>query len=126
MNINFILFMATLELVSLYLMASFYVFAGVSHFRIPKFFLSIMPKWVPEPKKVNLLIGVIEILLGIGLVFTSTRSYAAWGIIVLLIVVFPANMYHFQKSVQKKKGILLTAIRLPLQLALIYWAYTFI
>jgi uncharacterized membrane protein len=118
--------MSTLKFVSLLLMASFYIFAGFSHFRIPKFFLSITPKWVPVPEKVNFLIGAFEIIMGIALLFSVSRSYAAWGIIILLIAVFPANVYHLQKSIEKKKGILLTTIRLPLQFVLIYWAYNFI
>ena len=118
--------MTTLTLVSLYIMASFYIFAGVSHFRKPKFFLAITPKWVPFPEKVNLIVGAIEIALGVLVVFDSTRSFAAWGIILLLVAVFPANVYHFQKALQKKKGVILTLIRLPIQLLLIYWAYGFI
>lgn len=118
--------MSTLKFVSLLLMAFFYIFAGISHFRIPKFFVSITPKWVPVPEKLNLLVGAVEFMFGIALLFSEFRSYAAWGIIILLIAVFPANVYHLQKSIEKKKGALLTTIRLPLQFVLIYWAYNFI
>lgn len=107
-------------------MAGFYIFAGVSHFRIPRFFLSITPKWVPSPEKVNILVGAIEILLGIGLLIPALQNYAAWGVIALLIAVFPANIYHLQKSIQKKKGVIGTLIRLPIQALLIYWAYQFV
>lgn len=118
--------MPTLTLVSLFIMAFLYVFAGISHFRKPKFFLAITPKWVPFPEMVNLLIGVVEIALGVLVVFTTTRSFASWSIIILLILVFPANVYHFQKALQKKKAVLLTLIRLPVQLVLLYWAYSFV
>lgn len=118
--------MSTLKLVSLIIMATFYMFAGVSHFRKPAFFLAITPKWVPLPEKVNVLIGAVEIALGILVLFTSTRTVAAWGIIVLLVLVFPANVYHFQKAMRKKKAVILTLIRLPLQALLIYWAYSFV
>lgn len=118
--------MSTVKFISLLLMASFYIFAGISHFRIPIFFISIIPKWVPVPDKVNHFVGVIEIMLGIALLFSVSRSYAALGIIILLIVVFPANIYHLQKSIAKKKGVLKTTIRLPIQFVLIYWAYIFI
>ena len=109
---------------SLYLMAAFYIFAGVSHFRNPKFFLSITPKWVPEPEKVNWLVGGIEILLGILVLFPSTKNYALLGIILLLIAVFPANVYHFQKSLKKGKHVWATLLRLPIQGLLIWWAYS--
>jgi len=107
-------------------MASLYIFAGISHFRSPKFFLSITPPWVPAPEKVNILVGLIEIALGIGLFFLATRAYAAWGIIALLLAVFPANIYHFQKARKKQKQVMATMIRLPIQLLLLYWAYSFV
>ncbi|WP_026211471.1 DoxX family protein [Lewinella cohaerens] len=118
--------MTTPHLFSLVLMAITYIAAGIAHFRIPKFFLSIMPKWVPMPEVVNKIVGAGEILLGIALLFPLTRSYAAIGIILLLIAVFPANVYHFQKSLQKNKMVWQTALRLPIQLLLIYWAYSFV
>ncbi len=118
--------MTTIKLISLYFMAALYLFAGVSHFRNPPFFLKITPKWVPAPETVNLIVGAVEILLGIGLLFSQTRSWSAWGIIVLLIVVFPANIYHFQKALKKKKMVIPTLIRLPIQGLLMYWAYSFV
>ena len=107
-------------------MTLFYLFAGLSHFKNPRFFLKITPKWVYKPKVVNIIIGIIEVILASGLVFNLTRSFASIGVIVLLILVFPANIYHFQVSVKNKKNIFLTFLRLPLQLLLLYWAYTFI
>lgn len=118
--------MSTLQLISLYAMSFLYCFAGISHFWKPKIFLSITPKWVPFPEIVNIIVGIIEITLGILLLFEATRSAAAIGIIVLLIAVFPANIRHFQKSRKKGKFVIPTMIRLPMQLLLIYWAYTFV
>jgi len=118
--------MSNIQLFSLILMGGFYIYAGFSHFRVPKFFLKITPEWVPYPEKVNILVGVIEVVLGAGLFFAATRHYAAWGIIALLIAVFPANVYHFQKSLKKKKYVVGTLIRLPIQLLLMYWAYSFV
>ncbi len=114
-----------MKMFSLILMAAFYAFAGYSHFRNPKFFLKITPKWVPEPEKVNLIVGVIEIALGVLLVIPATTAMAAWGVIALLIAVFPANVYHFQKALKKGKMIWPTLIRLPIQALLIYWAYLY-
>ncbi|MFK7947995.1 MAG: DoxX family protein [Saprospiraceae bacterium] len=118
--------MSTLQLISLIVMASFYIFAGISHFRVPKIFLKITPKWVPYPEKVNILVGIIELILGVSLFFESTRSFAAMGIIALLIAVFPANIYHFQQARKKGKLVIPTLIRLPIQLILIWWAYSFV
>ena len=118
--------LSTIHELSLYLMAAFYIFAGYSHFKNPKFFLRITPKWVPAPEKVNILVGVIEILLGILVLILATRNYAVWGIIALLVAVFPANVYHFQKALQKKKFVWQSALRLPIQGLLIWWAYSFL
>lgn len=107
-------------------MAGLYIFAGISHFRKPEFFLKITPKWVPSPEKINSIVGAIEIILGLALLFSVTRHYAAIGIIALLIAVFPANIYHFREAQRKGKGIIATLIRLPIQGLLIYWAYGFV
>ncbi|MEO0339641.1 MAG: MauE/DoxX family redox-associated membrane protein [Bacteroidota bacterium] len=112
--------------ISLVFMAALYIFAGIMHFVNPKFFLSITPKWVPRPELVNIIVGVVEILLGIGLFFKATQEIAVYGVIALLIAVFPANIYHFQKALKKKKMIIATAIRLPIQFLLIYWAVSFL
>ena len=106
----------------LYLMAAFYIYAGFSHFRNPRFFISITPPWVPHPDKVNVLIGVIEFLLGIGLIVPVCRTLSAWGVIIMLVAVFPANIYHHQKARRKGKHVIPTLIRLPVQLLLIWWA----
>ena len=110
----------------LYLMVAFYLFAGISHFRIPKFFLKITPPWVPAREQVNIFVGVVEILLAIALLFPATRTYAIYGVIALLIAVFPANIYHFQKARKKGKHVLATAIRLPIQGVLIWWAWSYL
>jgi uncharacterized membrane protein len=115
-----------LNFISLIIMILFYLFAGISHFKNPKFFLLIKPKWVCKPDLVNILIGIVEIGLALGLIFEYTRSISAFGIIILLILVFPANVYHLQISIKKKKNIIGTIIRLPIQGLLIYWAYIFI
>ena len=118
--------MSTIQLISLLTMSALYCFAGISHFRKPAVFLKITPKWVPYPEYINIVVGAIEIILGITLLFSITRNYAAIGIIALLIVVFPANVYHFQQARRKGKYIIPTLIRLPVQALLIYWAYTFV
>lgn len=117
--------MPTLQQLSMLAMAGLYILAGIAHFGKPDFFLKITPKWVPYPEQTNLLVGIIEIVLGVGILIASTRSVAAWGIIALLIAVFPANVYHFQKARRKGEFVGPTLIRLPLQALLIYWAYTF-
>jgi uncharacterized membrane protein len=111
--------------ISLYLMAGLYLLAGINHFIMPKIYLKITPPWVPQPEKINGLVGVTEIVLGILLLFPESRSLSAWGIILLMIAVFPANIYHFQLARRKKQMVLPTLLRLPMQAVLIWWAYLF-
>jgi len=81
---------------------------------------------VPAPERVNLLVGAIEIILGLALWVPALQSYAAMGVIALLIAVFPANIYHFQKARKTGKQLIATIIRLPIQGLLIWWAYSFV
>ena len=118
--------MSTLLMISLVTMSGLYCLAGISHFLKPKMFIAITPKWVPYPHIMNVVVGAIEIALGVALLFETTRSLAAFGIIALLVAVFPANVKHFQIALKKGKYVVATFLRLPLQLLLIYWAYTFV
>lgn len=111
--------------IGLYVMAAFYAFAGISHFRNPKFFLKITPPWVPFPEVVNIIVGIGEVLLAILLIIPSTRAISAWGVIALLILVYPANIYHHIKARRKGKHVTGTLIRLPIQFLLIYLAYLY-
>ena len=107
-------------------MAGLYILAGVMHFVSPKFYLRIMPRYIPYHKGLVLISGIAEIALGILLFFPALRSMAAWGIIALLIAIFPANVNHLT-SAKPGKGFPLWVLylRLPIQGVLIWWAYLF-
>jgi uncharacterized membrane protein len=110
----------------LYLMALLYISAGCNHFRNPRLYLKIIPPNLPNPKLLNNISGIAEIILGIGLLFPLTSKGSAWGIIALLIAVFPANIYMLlneKASLGLSKTIRI--LRLPLQLVFIYWAYLY-
>ena len=109
----------------LYLMALLYTLAGLNHFRSPRSYLAIMPPFIPDPKLMVDLSGLAEIILGVGLFFPATRVWAAWGVIALLIAIFPANVFM---AVSDKFAGLPTWLlwgRLPLQGVLIWWAYQY-
>jgi uncharacterized membrane protein len=111
----------------LIIMSGAYIFAGVMHFAVPRQFEKIMPPYIPAHRLMVYLSGFFEILFGLGLLFEDTRSLSAIGIILLLIAVFPANLYMAQVFQQRKNPYTWVAYaRLPLQLLLIYWAYLFI
>lgn len=113
-----------LKLVSLYVMAGFYAMAGTAHFIVPKFFLRIMPPYIPWHKPIVYLSGLAEIGLAMLLLVPEYSSWAAWGIIALLVAVFPANLYHFTSGgagMRIPRWAL--ALRLPLQGVLVAWAW---
>ncbi|MEO7924962.1 MAG: DoxX family protein [Chitinophagaceae bacterium] len=111
---------------SLYSMAAFYVIAGINHFVNPGFYKKIMPPWLPWHHGLIYASGAGEILLALLLIPSQTRKLAAGCIIVLLIVVFPANVQMMLNYRAVQHPLLWVAIlRLPLQLVLIWWAYQF-
>lgn len=110
----------------LYVMALLYCIAGLNHFRNPRLYLKIIPPYFSNPKILNTLSGLAEIVLGIGLCIPFVSQYAAWGIIALLIFIFPANLYMYQNdnaSLGLSKWLRL--VRLPLQMVLMLWAYMY-
>ncbi|TVZ59058.1 putative membrane protein [Flavobacteriaceae bacterium MAR_2010_105] len=111
----------------LYLMASLYVFAGVMHFIKPKLYLRIMPRYLPNHKLLVILSGLAEVILGIGLCFETTKPLAIYGIMAMLILFL---LVHFYMLSSKKAGAGLPKwiliLRIPLQFALMYWAYTYL
>lgn len=110
----------------LYLMILFYLGAGINHFWNPEFYIQIMPQWLPWHKTLVLISGVFEILFGFMLVFKRTRIAAAWGIVLLLLAVFPANIQMLLNYIaQDNPHVWIAIVRLPLQVLLIWWAYIF-
>ena len=78
--------------VSRFLLALFFVVAGANHFVSPKIYLSIMPAYFPWPAQLVALSGAAEMAGGLGILFPQTRKLAGWGLIALLVAVFPANI----------------------------------
>lgn len=109
----------------LFIQSFVYVAGGINHFLNPKMYLAIMPPYIPAHQLMVAVSGVAEIVLGIGLLFPATRSLSAWGLILLLIAIFPANLYMAQSSRFYKFPAWLRWGRLPLQGILIWWAYQY-
>jgi uncharacterized membrane protein len=115
--------MSLIKLLSKYLLAIFMVFAGVMHFLNPTFFLKIMPPYLPLHNELVFISGVCEVLLGVLLLIPNSSRLAAWGIIALLIAVFPANIYLYQNQHILPASPLIHLSRLLLQGLFIMWAY---
>ena len=115
--------MTTIKTISRWLLAVLMVFAGVMHFIRPNFFLKIMPPYLPLHLELVYLSGVFEFGLGICLLITRFSRFAAWGIIALLIAVFPANIYLYQHQEIVPASPTVHLLRLLFQGALIWMAF---
>lgn len=109
-----------------HLIGSLFILAGIMHFLKPEFFMRIMPEYLPWHKPLVLISGFFEITGGIGLMFPFFQAFASWGLILLLLAVFPANIEMY-RSYHKRLGftpfVWALLLRLPLQFVLIWWIY---
>ncbi len=111
---------------ALLLAAISYVVTGVTHFTNSEFFVSIMPPWLPLHLELVWLSGAAEMILGAALLSSRWRTMASWGLIALLIAVFPANLYMaMSPEIFVLRGMPLWGLylRLPLQGVLIAWVW---
>jgi uncharacterized membrane protein len=110
--------------IALVLASIFYITAGILHFTKTAFYLKIMPPYIPWHLAMVQISGICEILGGLGLLIPAVRRAAAWGLVVLLIAVFPANIYMVTDPVAAGAASLSPLLlwgRLPLQLVFIAW-----
>src|ERR1022692_2477153 len=115
--------MTKIRTISKWLLALFMVGAGTMHFINPDFYLKIMPPYLPLHLGLVYLSGVCEIALGLLLLVPRLSRFAAWGVIALLIAVFPANIYVYQHQDVLPAPPILHLMRLPLQGVFILWAF---
>lgn len=110
--------------VSRWLAALFFVAAGAGHFLWPFNYLKIMPPWIPSPLTLIYVSGFFEILFGALVLSLKTQKLAGWGLIMLLIAVFPANI-HLALHPEIFPGIpaWVSWARLPFQGVFIFWIW---
>lgn len=108
---------------SKYALALFMAGVGTLHFIKPDSYLKIMPPYLPWHLELVYLSGFFEVGLGVLLLVPHFSRLAAWGIVALLIAVFPANIYLYQHQEIMPGPPLLHLLRLPLQAVFILWAF---
>ena len=104
----------------------FYVIVGIKHFIEPEYFLSIVPPYLSFHLELVYISGLFEILFGLLILLPKYRYYGAIGLILLLLAVFPANIYLAQsKEAQEAIGATqqIATWRLPIQGVLIWIAF---
>src|SRR5690554_168363 len=92
-----------MEELGLYIMWAIYSIAGILHFIVPKPYVKTMPRSIPYPKAMVYISGFFELLFGIALLFEATRSYAAIGLILLLIA-FILQIFIWRSGCMKNKA----------------------
>ncbi len=118
--------MKVIKLILKWTFAVAFVLAGVNHFLNTDFYLRMMPPVFPAHLFLVYLSGVFEIALGILLLIPRFTRFAAWGLIALLIAVYPANIYMASDTtIFPEISPTAQYFRLPIQFVLIAWAYWF-
>ena len=103
-----------------------FIAAGANHFRDPAFYRPMMPPYLPWHDALIAISGIAEIAGGLGVAFATTRRVAGYGLIALLIAVFPANLHMALNQVDlpgMRVDPLVLWLRLPLQAVLIAWVW---
>lgn len=116
-----------LRVATLVALAALFVGAGVLHLARPRLFEAIVPPALPRPRLLVYVSGVAEIAGGLGLLVPGAREWAGWGLVALLVAVFPANVHMAREAARFRRlapAWVLWA-RLPLQgvlIAAVLWA----
>lgn len=108
------------------LLGTTFILAGMNHFRSPQAYLQIMPDYLPAHEQLVALSGAAEIAGGLGVLLPPTQRLAGCGLVLLLLAVFPANIYAVQHGMEifgKNVPKWMLWARLPLQILLIWWVY---
>ena len=107
-----------------YLLAISFIGAGLNHFANPEFYMRIMPPYLPWPSALHLIAGFFEFVFGVMLLIPRFQKWAAWGLIALLLAVYPANIHMaVNRHLYPELGMTFHWIRLPFQFVLIAWAW---
>jgi len=116
--------MRVFKLILKLILAIAFVLAGINHFINPNFYLKMMPPVLPAHLFLVYVSGVFEVVLGILLLIPKFTRLAAWGMIALLIAVFPANIYMAMNAeLFPEFNPIALYLRLPLQVLIVAWAF---
>ena len=113
------------RLVPLVALSLFFINVGIDHFLRPNFYLNIMPAYLPLHSEAVYISGFFEVLGGIAILVPKLRSTAGWGLVLLSITVFPANIHMaINPELFPEIPVAFLYVRLLLQPVIIYWAYS--
>lgn len=111
----------------LLLLAMLMVGVGIAHFQNPQPFTQMVPAMLPAPEALVFISGAFEVMGGVGLLVPHTRRHAAWGLILLFVAVFPANINMAVNEITPTGAdpipVWVLWARLPFQIVFIAWAH---
>ena len=113
-----------LKTISRGVLGGLFVAAGANHFLNEPFYTRIMPPYIPAPRLMVEVSGACEVGLGALLLSGRFTRAAGWGLLALLVAVFPANLHmalHPEQFPRYRPAVLWA--RLPFQAAFIAWAW---
>jgi uncharacterized membrane protein len=112
--------------ISRFLIAFLFISAGVTHLRSPEVFTRIVPPFLPWPLALVYASGLFEIVGGVSLLLPRFQRIAGYGLILLLIVMWPANIYMAMAHIPSEGWMgdpVVQWVRVPLQLVLMWWVH---
>jgi len=100
------------------------VVQGVNHFVLTDLMVRIMPTYLPWPRMLVLTSGVAEVVLGLAVFWRGSRTWAGWGLLALLVAVYPANIEMVRRAHDfPELPVVALWLRLPLQFVFGYWVW---
>ncbi|TAN00705.1 MAG: hypothetical protein EPN39_03745 [Chitinophagaceae bacterium] len=106
-------------------------FTAIGHFAYKKGMVMMMPGFIPFKTSLVFATGILECVLGMGLLFIHIRMIASWILILFFILILPVNIHaaikrvDYQKGNFEGKGISYLWFRIPLQIIFIVWVWYF-
>ena len=97
--------------------------AGITHFLRPETFDSIVPPGLGDPRFITYASGVAELGCATLLALPSTRRLGGAAAAVLMVAVYPANIYTVKKHWHNPRGRAIALARLPLQVPLVWMSW---
>ena len=118
--------MSTTRIISIVALGLAFLLAGAMHFIAPRSYLPMMPSYLPYPQQLIAISGLAEMAGGLGVLIPFVRRLAGYGLIALLIAVFPANLnmaIHHTQIPGLHVTPFMAWLRLPRQLPMMYWVW---
>lgn len=101
---------------------AFMIFGGVNHFIKPEMYYPFIPDFLPQ-QIVNFMVGIVEVVLGLGVFVPRFRQLSAFGIFLLMLLFLPLHLWDVFRENPAIGNHTAALVRLPVQFLLIAWAW---